>query len=78
MVKVEERDVLVAVLALTSLKGYPPTVRELAGAVGLKSAGSMQTRLRSMKSRGVISFDDDCPRTLVLTERGLLKCLRTN
>lgn len=75
MRKVGERDILVAILALDGINGYPPTVRELAASVGLKSAGSMLTRLRTMRERGLVSYEDGNPRTLVVTERGLRKCL---
>lgn len=74
---VSERDILVSIAALSGLKGYPPTVRELAASVGLKSAGSIQTRLDSMRERGLVAFDTYSPRTLRLTERGYMRCLPT-
>lgn len=77
MRKVEERDILIAILALDGINGYPPTVRELAASVGLKSAGSMLTRLRTMRERGLVSYEDGNPRTLLLTRRGIEKCLPT-
>lgn len=75
---VTEKQMLVSILALTGIKGYPPTVRELARAVNLKSAGSVQVRLKSMRDRGLVSFDDASPRTLRPTERGLERCLKTD
>lgn len=77
MRKAEEKDIVVSILALTQLRGYPPTIRELAEANGLKSAGSMLTRLRSMRDRGLVSYEDGNPRTLLLTRRGIEKCLPT-
>ena len=78
MRKAEEKDIVVSILALTQLRGYPPTIRELAEANGLKSAGSMLMRLRSMRDRGLVSYEDGNPRTLLLTRRGIEKCLPTH
>ncbi|NNN13717.1 MAG: transcriptional repressor LexA [Acidimicrobiaceae bacterium] len=46
--------------------GYPPTVREIASAVGLASPASVQAHLRSLERDGLIERDPNKPRALKL------------
>lgn len=46
--------------------GYPPTVREIAAAVGLASPASVQAHLRSLERDGLIERDPNKPRALKL------------
>jgi repressor LexA len=45
--------------------GYPPTLREIADAVGLKSPSTVFYHLKILKKRGFLTFDPGRPRTIV-------------
>ena len=49
-------------------KGYPPSVREICGAVGLKSTSTVHGHLSRMEKKGLIKRDPTKPRTIELTE----------
>lgn len=44
--------------------GYPPTVREMASVMGLRSASATLKRLRILKDRGYITWHEGRPRTI--------------
>lgn len=44
--------------------GYPPTVREVASASGLKSASATLKRLRILRDEGYITWHEGRPRTI--------------
>ena len=48
----------------TSQKGYPPTVREICKAVGLKSTSSVHGHLKQLEKEGLIKRDPTKPRAL--------------
>ena len=43
---------------------YPPTIREIATGVGLKSSSTVHGHLDRMRKSGYIDFADSLPRTL--------------
>lgn len=43
---------------------YPPTVRELAAAVGLSSSSTVHGHLNRLKERGLIEWQSEHPRTI--------------
>ncbi len=45
-------------------KGYPPSVREMAAAVGLSSPSTVHAHLSALESRGLIKRDSTKPRAL--------------
>lgn len=45
-------------------RGYPPTVREICSAVGLKSTASVYFHLNALEEKGYISRDPDKPRAI--------------
>lgn len=45
-------------------KQYPPTIREIAKAVGLNSPSTVHGHLDRMRRKGYIDFIDSLPRTL--------------
>ena len=52
-------------------KGYPPSVREMASAVGLSSPSTVHAHLSALESRGLIKRDSTKPRALeVFNEDG--------
>lgn len=46
------------------LKGYPPSVREICAAVGLKSTSTVHAHLNSLEKQGLIRRDSTKPRAL--------------
>lgn len=48
-------------------KGYPPSVREIAEAVGLKSPSTVHTHLQVLEDKGFIKRDLSKPRALEIT-----------
>ena len=48
----------------TSQKGYPPTVREICKAVGLKSTSSVHGHLKQLEKEGLINRDPTKPRAI--------------
>lgn len=48
-------------------KGYPPSVREIAEAVGLKSPSTVHTHLQVLEDKGYIKRDLSKPRALEIT-----------
>src|ERR1043166_4409478 len=49
--------------------GYPPTVREIGGAVGLASPSTVHAHLANLERAGLIKRDPTKPRALELTGR---------
>ena len=52
----------------TSEKGYPPTVREICKAVGLKSTSSVHGHLKQLEKEGLIKRDPTKPRALEIVD----------
>lgn len=52
----------------TSQKGYPPTVREICKAVGLKSTSSVHGHLKQLEKEGLIKRDPTKPRALEIVD----------
>lgn len=48
-------------------KGYPPSVREIADAVGLSSPSTVQSHLKTLEDKGYIKRDTSKPRALIVT-----------
>lgn len=48
--------------------GYAPSVREIMVGTGYESPWTVRRRLGQMRDRGIITFDDGKPRTIVVTE----------
>ena len=52
----------------TDNKGYPPSVREICEAVGLKSTSSVHGHLKRLESKGLIKRDPTKPRALEILD----------
>lgn len=52
-------------------KGYPPSVREICAAVGLRSTSSVHAHLNSLERKGLIRRDSTKPRALELLDGSL-------
>lgn len=53
----------------TAQKGYPPTVREICSAVGLKSTSSVHGHLKQLEKDGLIKRDPTKPRALEIVDK---------
>ena len=61
------------ILSETEQKGYPPSVREICAAVGLKSTSTVHGHLKRLESRGYIRRDLTKPRAIEILESGAKK-----
>lgn len=52
-------------------KGYPPSVREICAAVGLKSTSTVHGHLERLEKKGLIRKDPTKPRTIEVIENSL-------
>ena len=50
-------------------KGYPPSVREMAAAVGLSSPSTVHAHLSALEAHGLIKRDKTKPRALEVFEQ---------
>ncbi len=64
-------EVLAAIAALTKLRGYPPTWRELGYKIGVRSTNATNDFLVRLKRLGLIAVDAATARGLLVTEEGL-------
>lgn len=66
MVKISkrQRDILQFIQSEVKEKGYPPSVREIAKAVGLASGSTVHGHLSRMESKGLIRRDPTKPRAI--------------
>lgn len=58
------------ILSFTSDHGYPPSVREIAGAVGLKSPSTVHFHLKALEEAGAISRSSGKTRAITAAEEG--------
>ncbi len=61
-----QRGILEMIHAHVSEHGYPPSVREIGDAVGLKSTSSVHAHLETLEDRGYLRRDPTKPRALEL------------
>ena len=54
-------------------KGYPPSVREICNAVGLRSTSSVHAHLTALEKKGLIRRDSTKPRALELLDSPLTR-----
>ena len=59
--------------AYTENKGYPPSVREICEAVGLKSTSTVHGHLKRLEKKGLIKRDPTKPRALEIVELNIAK-----
>jgi repressor LexA len=59
-----QSEVLEYIKQVLHTKGYPPTVREICDAVGLKSPATVHAHLRTLEERGYIKRDSSKQRAL--------------
>lgn len=61
-----EETILEAIKTFVSNKGYPPSVREIGQAVGLKSSSTVHSYLKRLEQKGLLRRDPTKPRALEL------------
>ena len=61
-----QRTILEMIHAHVDAHGYPPSVREIGEAVGLKSPSSVHSQLESLEAKGYLKRDPTKPRALEL------------
>lgn len=59
-----QQDVLDWISGYIDVKGYSPTVREIANHYGWKTPNSVMCHLNPMRKKGYITWQDGCSRTL--------------
>lgn len=59
-----QRRILEAISEYAAEHGYPPSVREIGERVGLSSSSTVQSHLKTLERRGLISRDPTKPRAL--------------
>ncbi|MDX6546682.1 MAG: repressor LexA [Gaiellales bacterium] len=65
-----QREILEFVNSHVDAHGYPPTVREIGGAVGLTSPSTVHAHLARLETAGLIRRDPTKPRALEVIEGG--------
>lgn len=69
VLKGKRKDIYDFVVKETERYGYPPSIREICVAVGLKSPASVHSYLKSLEDMGLISKIDNKKRTLKVNDR---------
>jgi len=66
----KRREILEFIAKATEEHGYPPTVREIGEAVGLKSSSTVHFHLRILANAGYLHRDGSLTRAIRLTQEG--------
>jgi repressor LexA len=68
-----QREIWSFLVEYVDRHGYPPTVREIGGAVGLASPSTVHAHLANLERAGLLRRDPTKPRALELVGRGAAK-----
>lgn len=63
-----QQDVVTFIRAHGRLKGYPPTIREIGKALGIRSTNGVNDHLVALEKKGVIRRDPKVSRGIVVLE----------
>lgn len=63
-----EQDILTFIQKEIKTAGYPPSIREIGKAVGLKSSSTVHSYLKQLEQKGYIRRDPAKPRAIIPTE----------
>lgn len=66
----KQRQILTFIRDYTAEQGYPPSVREIAAAVGLRSPSSVHAHLKHLRELGYLEKDDHKTRAITLAGSG--------
>jgi len=61
-----QQQILNAIASYINEKGYPPTVREIADMVGIKSSSTLHGHLQRLEKKGFIARERGKPRTITI------------
>lgn len=64
----KQKKILSIIKSSILSKGYPPSVREMCHAVGLKSTSSVHAHLEALSKKGFIKKDPSKPRTIEIVD----------
>lgn len=64
----KQREILAYIKKETSIKGYPPSVREICSAVGIKSTSTVHANLEKLEKMGFIRRDATKPRAIEILD----------
>lgn len=64
-----EEQVLNFIIKSQKINGYPPSIREIAKAIGFKSTSTVQHYINSLKRKGYIRNDISKPRTIEIVKQ---------
>jgi repressor LexA len=67
-----QRDILSYIKKQLLLKGYPPSVREIGKAVGLRSSSTVHSHLNTLEKQGYLKRDPSKPRAIELMGKNLV------
>lgn len=68
MLKDREQKILNYMKSEIKTKGYPPTVREICGALGIKSTSTVHKDIESLVRQGYLKKDPSKPRALMVVD----------
>ena len=68
MLKEREQKILEYMKSVIREKGYPPTVREICGALGIKSTSTAHKDIASLEEKGYLKKDPARPRALLVVD----------
>jgi SOS regulatory protein LexA len=66
-----QQDVLNMIVELTDEKGFPPSLAELAAALGLKNRMTVHQHVAALKKKGLVHWESGLNRSLRVVEEGL-------
>ena len=66
----KQREVLEYIKEYIMKRSFPPSVREICEAVGLKSTSSVHAHLNKLEEKGYIKRDPAKPRTIEIVDEG--------
>lgn len=66
----KQKEILEYIKSVILDKGYPPTVRDICEAVGLKSTSSVHAHLSTLETKGYIRRDPTKPRAIEIIDEG--------
>lgn len=64
----KQREILAYIKKETNAKGYPPSVREICSAVGIKSTSTVHANLEKLEKMGLIRRDPTKPRAIEILD----------
>ena len=67
-ISTKQTEILEYIKEVTLSRGYPPTVREIGEAVGLKSSASVHAHLATLEKNGFIRRDPSKPRAIEIVD----------